>query len=268
VRNPLWRLIALACSIGLASCAGLETNQRANTTEGQFAYRLEGSGAPMVVFQSGLGDGADAWGIVFPSMAAKTSVIAYDRLGYGASAPPRNARDPCTIASEQRAMLKAINVHGPFVLVGHSFGGLYQYAYAKLYPEDVAALILVDATHPDHWKQMQEDAPAMASAMKGMSFFFGATMKSEFSDQAVCMERLDKQPLQAPVKLLVRSNYSLLERGGFEKMISKLEKEWQTLTGADRIEKIEDSGHYIHKEKPEAVLRAIEESIAEWRKKN
>jgi pimeloyl-ACP methyl ester carboxylesterase len=266
VRNPLWRSIALACSIGLASCTGLETNQRANPAEGQFAYRLEGSGSPIVVFQSGLGDGADTWAKVFSSVAVKTSAIAYDRLGYGASASPRNSRDPCTIASEQRAMLKAIDAQGPFVLVGHSFGGLYQYVYAKLYPEDVAALILVDATHPDQWKQMQEDAPATATAMKGMSFFFGATMKGEFADQAVCMERLDKQPLRVPVKLLVRSNFSVLERGGFENMVLKLQKEWQTLTSANRIEKIEDTGHYIQKDKPEAVLRAIEEGIAEWRR--
>jgi pimeloyl-ACP methyl ester carboxylesterase len=266
-RNPSWLLLAAAFSLWLASCASLTTNQRATTADGEFAYKLEGSGSPFVVFQSGLGDGADVWGKVLPATAAKTSAIAYDRLGYGGSASPRNARDPCTIASEQRAMLKAINAQRPFVLVGHSFGGLYQYVYAKLFPEDVAALILVDATHPDHWKRMQEDAPATATAMKSMSIFFGAAMKSEFSDQAACLERIDKQPLRMPVRLLVRSNFALPERGAFENMVLKLQKEWQTLTGVSRIEKIDGSGHYIQKEKPEAVVRAIAETIDESRKK-
>lgn len=252
-------------AIFMAACASLASDQKISATSGEYAYKLEGNGYPVVVFQSGLGDGADVWGKVSPRVAATATTVTYDRLGYGGSSSPRNARDPCTIATEQREMLNALGIRRPYILAGHSFGGLYQYVYTKLYPEDVAALILVDATHPDHWKRMQEDAPATATAMKGMSIFFSAAMKGEFADQATCLERIDKQPLIMPVRLLVRSNFPLPERGAFENMVLKLQKEWQTLTSAKQIEKVEGSGHYIQKEKPDAVVRAIQETIEQLR---
>jgi pimeloyl-ACP methyl ester carboxylesterase len=248
-------------TIVMAACASLGSDQKISAASGEYAYKLEGRGFPSVVFQSGLGDSADVWSKVQASVSAFTAAIAYDRLGYGGSSSPRNARDPCTIATEQREMLTALGVQRPYILVGHSFGGLYQYAYAKLYPEDVAALILVDATHPDHWKRMQEDAPATAAAIKGMGIFFSAAMKREFADQATCLERMDKQPLRIPVRLLVRSNFALSERGEFENMVLKLQKEWQTLIGAKQIEKVEGSGHYIQKDQTQAVVRAIHETV-------
>jgi glucans biosynthesis protein C len=109
-----------------------------------------GQGTPAVVFQSGLGDGPDVWRTVLPRVQAVTTAVALQRPGYGGSALPPGSRDACTIAAEQRAALQTAGIAPPYVLVGHSLGGLYQYVYARLYPHDVAALVLVDPTHPEH----------------------------------------------------------------------------------------------------------------------
>jgi pimeloyl-ACP methyl ester carboxylesterase len=175
---------------------------------------------------------------------------------------PPGPRDACSIAAEQRAMLQARGIAPPYVLVGHSLGGLYQYVYARLYPDEVAALVLVDATHPDHWPRMQADAPAMATTVRAMSGLFSPVMKREFADQLGCLDRVSLLPrLRVPTRLLVRSEFGIPERGGFERIVLALQRDWLTITGASRIERIEGAGHYIQRDRPDAVVRAIEDSV-------
>jgi pimeloyl-ACP methyl ester carboxylesterase len=74
--------------------------------------------------------------------------LAYDRPGMGWSAEIPGARDPHTLAGELRTLLEQANLPRPYILVGHSLGGLHALAFADLYPQDVAGLVLVDSSHP------------------------------------------------------------------------------------------------------------------------
>src|SRR5574343_1205197 len=116
--------------------------------------------APTVVLQAGLGDGQSAWRPVLPALQQLGPVFAYDRPGYGSAASVDGARDPCTIARELHALLQQQQVAPPYLLVGHSIGGLYQYVYARLYPQEVAGMVLLDPTHTEHWASMQQQVPA------------------------------------------------------------------------------------------------------------
>ena len=259
-------LISLATAALLGACAGLSADRRAAAAAGHHAYALEGRGKPTVVFQSGLGDGAGVWERVYAQTGKTTAALAYDRYGYGGSSAAEGARDPCSIAREQREFLRAAGVAPPYLLVGHSLGGLYQYVYARLYPEDVAGLVLLDPTHPEHWRRMQGEAPGMAATLRGMRLLFDTAMRREFDDQSACLDRLPAaNGTHPPVRLLVRSNFPLTERGGFEAMVRALQRDWQRLTGADRIEQVAGSGHYIQRERPEAVSAAVEDLVRQFR---
>lgn len=226
-----------------------------------------GNGEPAVVFQAGLGDGPEVWRAVVPRIEALTTAVALQRPGYGASALPVGPRDPCSIAADQRAALRSAGIAPPYVLVGHSLGGLYQYVYARLYPDDVAALVLVDATHPDHWLRLQADAPAMAATINAMSLLFSPVMKREFADQRGCLDHVAQQPrLRVPTRLLVRTEFALPERGAFERAVRQLQDDWLALTSAERIERVPGSGHYIQRERPDAVVRAVEDSVRNVRR--
>ena len=83
-----------------------------------------------------------------------TRVCAYDRAGMGWSAPGTSPRDARQIATDLHALLRVAQIQPPYVLVGHSLGGLFVRQYAAQYSEDVAAVVLVDATHPDFWKRL------------------------------------------------------------------------------------------------------------------
>jgi pimeloyl-ACP methyl ester carboxylesterase len=106
-----------------------------------------GTGSPTLVLESGAGEGVSGWRRILPRLAQHTSVIAYSRRGHGASAPSAAPGSPTESVEELHALLTALRVRGPILLGGHSFGGLLARLYVSRYPQDVAGLLLVDATH-------------------------------------------------------------------------------------------------------------------------
>jgi pimeloyl-ACP methyl ester carboxylesterase len=107
-----------------------------------------GSGSPTVVFESGMGDGAGGWGFVFPESAAFTRACVWDRPGIGRS-PARDRHAALDTARDLRAALAAAGEPGPFVLVGHSLGGVYARIFAAAYRSEIAGVVLVDPFTPD-----------------------------------------------------------------------------------------------------------------------
>lgn len=109
-----------------------------------------GQGSPTVVFESGLDMmGALSWSAVHDDIATTTRACAYSRAGILWSDPADGPRDARAVADDLHAALKQAGEHGPLVLVGHSLGGPYAMVYTQRHGDEVAGLVLVDATHPD-----------------------------------------------------------------------------------------------------------------------
>jgi pimeloyl-ACP methyl ester carboxylesterase len=106
---------------------------------------------PTVVLEAGMGSFSPNWYWVQHELAPTIRTVAYDRAGLGWSRRSRRQRDAKTIAMELRDALREAGIEPPYVLAGHSFGGLSVRAFADLYPELTAGLVLVDASHPDQW---------------------------------------------------------------------------------------------------------------------
>ncbi len=108
-----------------------------------------GTGSPTVVLQPGAGDMAStmaAW--IAPAVARTTRVCVYDRPGRGWSDPVDTPQDAARVADDLHTLLHNAHVPGPYVLAGHSFGGLYVLAHAARYPADVAGMVLIDSAAP------------------------------------------------------------------------------------------------------------------------
>ncbi len=116
-------------------------------------YRLhiycQGSGSPTVILDAGLGDFSPIWDLVQPEVAQSVRVCAYDRAGLGWSERGPHARTVPNIVDELHALVAGAGIEGPYVLVGHSMGGLYVRAYAAQYPHEVSGMVLVDAPHEE-----------------------------------------------------------------------------------------------------------------------
>ena len=122
---------------------------------GGFRIHLQVQGddraGPTVVLEAGLGSFSPNWYWVQQALAPHVRVVSYDRAGLGWSDPSPAPRDAATMAVELHAALHAAGIRGPYVLAGHSFGGLVVRAFADAYRPETAGLVLVDASHPDQW---------------------------------------------------------------------------------------------------------------------
>ena len=110
-----------------------------------------GSGAPAVVMDAALAGSSISWSLVQPDVSRLTRACAYDRAGFGWSDAGPMPRTAGRIADELRVLLDRGGVSPPFVLVGHSFGGLVMRIFTARYRNDVSGLVLVDPAHPEDW---------------------------------------------------------------------------------------------------------------------
>jgi pimeloyl-ACP methyl ester carboxylesterase len=229
------------------------------TPGGTDSYTLAGHGAPVVVFQAGLGDDRQTWNDILPTLAAHYTVFAYDRPGVGKNPAVAGPRDPCTIAAELRGALQSAGLAPPYVLVGHSLGGLYQHAYASLYPQEVAGFVLIDPTHPRNWAQIQRELPATAAMLNGIkSVAFSNTERREFDDQKACLDR--PEFTRAPGmrgQVLVAGHLRVSDPPEYEALHLALAREWPALAGVAGVEMVWDSAHDIHNERPDRVIAAV-----------
>lgn len=231
----------------------------------RIAYRLEGQGTgPTVVLQSGLGDGQQVWAELLPRLSARHPVFSLDRPGYGGSPRSAGPRDPCTQARELRASLQAAGLAPPYLLVGHSIGGLYQHAFARLFPDEVAALLLIEPTHPQHWSTMEREAPALSSFVRTMrATVFTTTMRDEFDAQTHCLASLPALAEPAPPALLLRrSEFPAMEQGVFADMVGRLWDDWRSLAAVQRVERLPGNDHYLPRTQPAAVAAAVDSLVA------
>src|SRR5215216_1386709 len=110
-----------------------------------------GQGSPTVILEAAnLGMSAH-WVRVQRQVAETTRVCAYDRAGMGWSESGPEPRDARQISGELHTLLSKAGIEGPYVLVGHSYGGLYARMYAARYSEEVAGVVLVDSSHPEQF---------------------------------------------------------------------------------------------------------------------
>jgi pimeloyl-ACP methyl ester carboxylesterase len=110
-----------------------------------------GSGEPTVLFEAGIGATNLNWRRIQQQVALFTGTASYDRSGLGWSSKCRTARTPTNIAAELHELLERAGIKPPYILVGHSFGGLVMRRYALAYPQDVAGLVLVDPMRCEEW---------------------------------------------------------------------------------------------------------------------
>jgi pimeloyl-ACP methyl ester carboxylesterase len=177
----------LACGVTGAALAGMlyqfvgarrdkrrfaGTGRWVEIGNGDKLYLLEkGAGGPTVLFEAGIAATNLNWFHIQESVAQFTGTASYDRAGLGWSSPSRSARTPGNIARELHAMLDRAGIKPPYVLVGHSFGGLVMRRFALLYPDEVQSVVLVDPMRCDEWPPLNPAKQSQVDRGKRLSSY-------------------------------------------------------------------------------------------------
>jgi pimeloyl-ACP methyl ester carboxylesterase len=166
-RAILWLVVALlvlAVVGAIYQAIATELAERAHPPPGKMVgvgdhsmhINCVGQGTPTVVLDTALGAMSTSWVRVQQEVSGTTRVCAYDRSGMGWSESGSNPREAKQVSGELHALLEGADIEGPYVLVGHSFGGLYTQTYASRYPKEVAGVALIESSHPEQFSRLPQ----------------------------------------------------------------------------------------------------------------
>ena len=130
-------------------------------------YIASGTSRPTIVLVNGAGGPLDGWSRVFGPLLRFGMVVAYNRPGIGRSSRPTEPQTGALIVGTLRDLLTAIEAPPPYLLLGHSLGGLYVQLFARRLPEDVCGVVMVEAAHPDD-RAMAELQPGWVRALNSV----------------------------------------------------------------------------------------------------
>ncbi len=215
---------------------------------------------PTVIFENGLGAIYDYWDKVIPEVSKNATVYAYNRAGYGKSTASSNRRDGETIINELRSNLSHKDIKPPYILVGHSLGGLYMQYFARRYPKEVQALILVDSTHPNQLKGDGAYANWPWWYRQFFTILASQSVKQEFEGTNELGRKILALPTPKIPMIILSADESNTSSSDLAKDVHAKRKDFKNLyPNAKQIWM--ESGHMIQVEKPEIVIDAIREVL-------
>jgi pimeloyl-ACP methyl ester carboxylesterase len=222
----------------------------------EIAFETLGYAGPVIVFESGLGVDMRSWDAVTQLLVAFARLVLYDRPGIGRSGP-RCGTDvllASTVADELLAFLKAIDMPPPYVLVGHSLGGFYIQAFARRYPRETAAVVLVDSASP------LEPPGAFSSTAPTTPGSIAAVEEAGFAPSAVAMLAGPPFP-PVPLIVLVATDHDVtLDR---ERLWQEVQEQTAALSPKGRLKIVENAGHFIQNDRPQVVIEAVLDAMRE-----
>ena len=258
----LCALLLVAITSSASAIPADDLHHRVRIIEGQFEAQFEGQGPRTVILEAGLGDTLDVWKTIQPEISAGCSrTVAYNRAGYDGSDPALGPRDAATIVGELRAELKRRNLLPPYILVGHSLGGLYMQYFARNFPQEVGGLVLIDSTHWNQGLRVDNSANTPYAGRTAVTLFMPWIMRRELGDSGAAGEQVHGSPVPGPVPTVVLSSTLGLQgetpatRANSARMQDEIAADFPN----SRHVRVEDSGHYIQRDHPQIVVNAVRE---------
>jgi pimeloyl-ACP methyl ester carboxylesterase len=250
-----------------------------------------GENSPTVLIDVGLGDSSANWMKIAKKLSKNVRTCLYDRAGYGWSDPGPGTRTTAQIVHELNMLLEFAEVPGPYIMVGHSFGGFTARYFASKYPEKTVGAVLIDSSHPDQIHRLsaldrierkspvkvsrKKPAPDYMDETERRWYFLNSSRKATFAqmdelkyfkDSAYEVKHSGPIP-DVPLAVLTRGKNQLPEIDGIS-----LEDEWQsmqkellTLSNNSWHSIIEDSGHKMYHDAPEEIIDNILKVIKQAR---
>jgi pimeloyl-ACP methyl ester carboxylesterase len=246
----------------------------ANLQSGRVAYATSGHAAPTVVLETGLGAESAEWQAIQSALAGYCTVFRYDRLGRGASDRPSTVRHAGHLIDELRALLQATAMSPPYLVVGHSFGGLLARGFAQRYRDEVCGLMLVESMHSRQFDVFgnafpppnESDTPEQA---RMRTFWTGGWRMPDATPERIDLPAsLDMYreiaPLgNLPVTVITTGAFAnsrffpATTRDALQSQWEDLQRELLQLSPRARQIMVPASQHFVQRDDPDALIDAV-----------
>jgi pimeloyl-ACP methyl ester carboxylesterase len=252
-------------------------------------YHCLGEGSHTVLIDTGIGDASANWAPIQQKLSSQMKVCIYDRAGYGMSDPGPGPRTSNLIVEELYTMLKSADIDGPYILVGHSYGGFTAQLFAKIHTDETAGIVLVESSHPQQaerlakldlhevenrriitgrndlapdestelqkkWHMLNSRRKAIFAQMEELKYF------NESADEVIAAGPMP----DIPFAVLTRGVSQLPTLDNAESMEDvwlEMQSELANSSKQGYQHIIQNSGHNIHIDKPDAVIDSVLEMI-------
>ena len=253
--------------------------------------------APVIIFENGMGMGIGNWNTVIDQLAEMAPVLAYDRAGVEKSDKTYEMPTPQRTAGNLKAILNKLNIPPPYIIVGHSMGGVYARAFAGHYPSEIAGLVFVDPADftesKDDWNQIFREigvpekkidemiynrlyTPTQGTASDSLNFGPWSEAQVLNSLRRTDFAEVNTLPMpNVPIYFFVGGKFGVpLERRSkdydqerfFHVKNDKNMERWRALihasTKGGMLIYLANCGHYIHHDDPTAVIAGIKLLLA------
>jgi len=216
-----------------------------------------------VILEAGTGDSSEVWNAGQNQVDQFAHVCSYDRLGLGKSDKLTVAHNADEIVNDLHQLLQSAHVSPPYVMVGHSIGGIYVRKYAAIYPTQVTGLVLLDSAHEEQFSRVSEISPEWAKRIsdrfpadeqRAQGFLpQNARLAWHFNGPLIVIERGRMPPSAASDPMAKQS----------EDVFQLLQKDLVSRSKYGQLRVAEKSGHYIQRDQPELVTQATKDVIRE-----
>ena len=241
-----------------------------NLPENCCEYALQRGHAPLIIFENGLGATMrKAWDALLPSLDPQQARLTYNRPGYGTRPLATTPRDGAHIVAELRDLLQHLELSAPYVLVGHSMGGLYMQLFARLHPAEVAALVLIDPTHPLQFEGIGtiEQRPWWFRQMFHLFLQVHGGREELAAATKTGQQVLAAPPCPAGLPVFILQSEAAAQAESKTKNTSELDRyshglknDFLNLYPGCQLEWV-SSGHNIQEEQPEVVLKTLQAAL-------
>jgi pimeloyl-ACP methyl ester carboxylesterase len=219
----------------------------------EIAFERLGCAGPVIVFESGLGNDMRGWEAVARPLAAFAQIVLRDRPGIGRSGPRRGTEVLManTVAGELLACLQVLDLPPPYVLVGHSLGGFYMQAFARTYPRETAAVVLIDSASP------LEPPGVFGSTVAPEPGSIVAREEAGFAPSALAMLAGPPFP-PVPLIVLVATEHAVPPER--EALWQEVQAQTAALSPKGQLKVVQGADHFIQKDRPQVVIEAVREA--------
>ncbi len=252
----------LAFGFGASAVLAAPADVRMASVDGRnIAYRVLGSGRPVIVMISGLGDGMQSFNDVAPELAKAATVIIYDRPGYGQSAAGPGPADATAAARDLGAVLGQSGVRGPYFLVGHSLGGLFLEYFAVTHADQVAGLVFEESRPADFSRRCEAAHISMCTPTPAMMTMSPKGAQDEVAAFAAIQAQVETAGAVQGKPVLVITRPFGQKPSPFEALWTETQADLAgRYIGAAHLT-APGGGHYVHRQQKDWFVSALREFV-------